>query len=108
LDELKIQVRILKTDLKFIQQNFKDLPIQNHHFYELMQHQIIRIAALGITGFDSPVAFNSIDEDTLKVSFIVRKKGVWGSAVKQGKAPIKDVINFMNQPGLFKPDEYRN
>ena len=62
LDELKKQVSILKTDLKFVQQNFKDLPIQNHHFYELMQHQIIRIAALGITGFDSPVAFNSIDE----------------------------------------------
>lgn len=62
LDELIKQVRVLKTDLKFIQQNFKDLPIQNHHFYELMQHQIIRIAAQGITGFDSPVAFNSIDE----------------------------------------------
>jgi cytochrome c peroxidase len=61
-DELKKQVRILKTDLKFIRQNFKDLPIQNHHFYELMQHQIIRIATQGITGFDSPVAFNSIHE----------------------------------------------
>ena len=62
LDELKKQVRILKTDLKFIRQNFKDLPIQNHHFYELIQHQIIRIATQGITGFDSPVAFNSIHE----------------------------------------------
>jgi len=60
--ELKKQVRILKTDLKFVRQNFKDLPIQNHHFYELMQHQIVRIAALGITGFDSPVAFDSMDE----------------------------------------------
>jgi cytochrome c peroxidase len=62
LNELKKQVRILKTDLKFIQQNFKDLPVQNHHFYELIQHQIIRVAAQGITGFDSPVAFNSINE----------------------------------------------
>jgi cytochrome c peroxidase len=62
LKELKKQVLILKTDLNFIKQNFKDLPVQNHHFYELMQHQIIRIAALGITGFDSPVAFNSIEE----------------------------------------------
>lgn len=62
LVELKNQVRILETDLKFVQQNFKDLPIQNHHFYELIQHQIIRIAVLGITGFDSPVALSSIDE----------------------------------------------
>ena len=60
--ELKKQVSILKTDLFFIKKNFKDLPVQNHHFYELIQHQIIRIATLGITGFDSPVAFNSINE----------------------------------------------
>ena len=40
LVEIKKQVRILKTDIKFIRQNFKDLPIQDHHFYELMQHQI--------------------------------------------------------------------
>ena len=62
LKELKEQIQILKTDLDLVKQNFKDLPIQNHHFYELMQHQIIRIAALGITGFDSPVALNSIEE----------------------------------------------
>ena len=60
--ELKKQAKILITDLNFIKQNFKDLPIQNHHFYELTQHQIIRIAALGITGFDSPVSFQSIQE----------------------------------------------
>ena len=60
--ELKKQAKILITDLNFIKQNFKDLPIQNHHFYELIQHEVIRIAVLGITGFDSPVAFNSINE----------------------------------------------
>lgn len=60
--EIEKQVSILKTDLLFIQKNFKDLPVQPLHFYELIQHQIIRIATLGITGFDSPVAFNSIEE----------------------------------------------
>lgn len=60
--QLNKEVKILKTDLLFVKQNIKDLPIQNHHFYELIQHQIIRIATLGITGFDSPVAFHSIDE----------------------------------------------
>jgi cytochrome c peroxidase len=68
--ELKKQIGILKTDLKFIRQNFKDLPIQNHHFYELMQHQIIRIATMGITGFDSPIAFNSIDETKYSIESI--------------------------------------
>jgi hypothetical protein len=71
---LKKQVNILKTDLKFVKQNFKDLPIQNHHFYELMQHQIIRIATLGVTGFDSPVAFNSVEEAIEKVKSLDSKQ----------------------------------
>jgi cytochrome c peroxidase len=62
LVDLKKQTKILTTDLLFIKNTIKEMPIQEHHFYELIQHQIIRIAALGITGFDSPVAFQSIEE----------------------------------------------
>ena len=60
--KLKSEIEILKTDLFFAKNNLKDLPIQNHHLYELLQHQIIRTAVMGITGFDSPVAFQSIPE----------------------------------------------
>ena len=60
--DLKKQTKILTTDLLFIKNTMKEMPIQEHHFYELIQHQIIRIAALGITGFDSPVSFQSIQE----------------------------------------------
>ncbi|MFM8738591.1 MAG: cytochrome-c peroxidase, partial [Cytophagales bacterium] len=62
LDQLREQVKILTTDLLFVKQNFGSLPVQDHHVYELIQHQIIRIATLGITGFDSPVALRSIGE----------------------------------------------
>jgi cytochrome c peroxidase len=62
LAKLKSEIEILKTDLLFVKNNLKDFPIQNHHLYELLQHQIIRTATMGITGFDSPVAFLSIKE----------------------------------------------
>jgi cytochrome c peroxidase len=62
LEDLKKQTKILTTDLLFIKNTMKEMPIQEHHFYELIQHQIIRIAALGITGFDSPISFQSIQE----------------------------------------------
>lgn len=62
LAKLKSEIEILKTELLFVKTNLKDLPIQNHHLYELLQHQIIRNATMGITGFDSPVAFQSITE----------------------------------------------
>ena len=82
--------------------------------YLKILNQIINMGGLGnyipMKAFNGEyeIRFNSIDEDTLKVSFLVRKKGAWGVEAKQGKAPIKDVISFMTFPGLFKPDEYRN
>jgi cytochrome c peroxidase len=62
ISALKKQIKILITDLQFVKKNSNDLPFQDHHFYELIQHQFIRIATLGITGFDSPVAQLSIQE----------------------------------------------
>lgn len=62
LTKLKSEIEILKTDLLFVKNNLRDFPIQNHHLYELLQHQIIRNATMGITGFDSPVAFQSLNE----------------------------------------------
>jgi cytochrome c peroxidase len=62
VDELRKQVKILITDLLFVKNSIRDMPIQDHHLYELLQHQIIRIATLGITGFDSPVSFQSVHE----------------------------------------------
>lgn len=62
LVKMKSEIEILKTDLLFVKSNLRDFPIQNHHLYELLQHQLIRNATMGITGFDSPVAFHSIKE----------------------------------------------
>jgi cytochrome c peroxidase len=77
--EISKQVNILKTDLLFVAQNFNQLPIQDHHFYELIQHQIIRIATLGITGFDSPVGFNSIDEAHASIQGIEEFYNLYGT-----------------------------
>ncbi len=60
--ELIKDSKVLITDLLFIKRMIKDLPIQDHHLCEILQHQIIRIATLGITGFDSPIALNSLTE----------------------------------------------
>ncbi|MCU0320793.1 MAG: hypothetical protein MUE72_00170 [Chitinophagaceae bacterium] len=79
--ELKKQTKILSTDLLFVKKTIQDMPMQDHHFYEMMQHQIIRIAALGITGFDSPVAFQSIQE----AGYSLQGIGEWYYAYCQSK-----------------------
>ena len=99
LVELKKQTKILSTDLLFVKKTIKDMPIQDHHFYELVQHQIIRIAALGITGFDSPVAFQSIEEANFSLSGIDEWYQLFCS-IKKTKinklliSQLNDAINF--------------
>jgi len=99
LTELKKQNKILITDLLFIKKTIKNLPIQDHHFYELMQHQIIRIAALGITGFDSPVGFQSIEE----AKFSLQGMNEWYHlyAKKTGKASNKALLSKIDNAILY-------
>lgn len=56
------EVRLLQTDLQFVKANLVHQPMLPRHAAELLQHQLIRIAALGISGFDSPIAALSITE----------------------------------------------
>lgn len=106
LSQLNKEIKILKADLLFVKQNIKDLPIQNHHFYELIQHQIIRIATLGITGFDSPVAFHSIDEAKYSIEGIqelymkyceINKEAINSTFIKLSK----EAISYISQNNNF-------
>lgn len=97
--ELKKQVDILKTDLFFIKMNFKDLPVQEHHFYELIQHQIIRITTLGITGFDSPVAFNSINEAQFSLIGIIENYKLYGKI--NSKKTDDSIVEIANKAILY-------
>jgi cytochrome c peroxidase len=99
LNELSKQTKILNTDLLFIKKTIKDLPIQDHHFYELVQHQIIRIATLGITGFDSPVAFQSVKEAGFTLEGINEWYRLFCSI--KNKNVNKQLINQINDAILF-------
>lgn len=55
-------VRALQTDLRFVLSQMPAQPMEEYHVYELIQHQLIRLATLGMTGFDSPVAQQSLPE----------------------------------------------
>lgn len=56
------EINLLITDLKFTVTHLKEQTITPRHLQELIQHQVIRIAALGITGFDAPLSQYSLPE----------------------------------------------
>jgi cytochrome c peroxidase len=61
-DELLNEINVLINDLRFVKKQIADISIQQYHFKELVQHQIIRIATTGITGLDAPLSKQSIPE----------------------------------------------
>ena len=62
VNEITNEIRMLQTDLRFVKTNMEHHAILPHHLQEIIQHQFIRIATLGISGFDAPVSKLSIKE----------------------------------------------
>ena len=60
--ELSVEIKLLQTDLRFMRKNMEYNNISANHIREMIQHQFIRIAALGITGFDAALSKLSLQE----------------------------------------------
>jgi cytochrome c peroxidase len=56
------EIKLLQTDLRFVKSNMAYNSIIPAHLYELLQHQLIRITTIGITGADAPLSKLSIAE----------------------------------------------
>lgn len=68
---LKNEIEILITDVLFMKKSLSETSIQAHHFYELIQHHIIRIATQGITGLDTPLSQYAMLEANFSIQSMV-------------------------------------
>ena len=66
-EELIRTIRILSGNFKQIEQYFSAITISNSHIIDASKMEVNRIMALGITGFDSPIAFQSIPEASVSL-----------------------------------------
>lgn len=64
-ESVKKQVLFLTQRLKMIQTNSRLADYKDYHFLWLLRNSIIRISTTGITGFDSPVLGQSLEESGL-------------------------------------------
>lgn len=100
LNMLKSQAKKTLQRIKLVQST-KKIDLKNHHLIWLMRDQIIRIASLGITGFDSPMG-NSLQDSresyfTLKELFkLNEKKFNDKNLAEQWKREINNAILELN------------
>lgn len=61
-DELLQQLALLKSNLFRLQKTALSLETTDAHIFDALRLQVFRVISLGISGFDSPIALNSIPE----------------------------------------------
>ena len=79
--ELSKEIGLLQTDIRFIKTNMQEMSILPGHVDEMLQHEFIRIAALGTSGFDAPLSKLSLQEadaalDGLQMVLTIYKPGI--------------------------------
>lgn len=82
-DELIKQVKLLQSNVGRLATTAATLETSDAHIFDALRLQLFRIIALGITGFDSPVAQNSIAETNASLKAIQEYVSVYRSEVNE-------------------------
>lgn len=82
---ISAEIRLLQTDLRFIKNNMEFQSILQNHIDEIIQHQFVRIAALGITGFDAAVSKLSLFEAKYSLESIERISNLFFNDISADK-----------------------
>lgn len=99
---LSDEIKLLQNDLKFCRSNMEQMRILPSHFKELTQQEMVRIAALGITGFDSPVAFYSLTETTAAIEGLTEMAAAFHPADQvKLKSIALDAIRYLHSNNDF-------
>lgn len=95
-EELTRSIKILIGNFKQVKQHLDAITISDAHVLDASKLEINRILALGITGFDSPIAFQSIPEAKISlnsVANLISKMNFESATSVQCKKEIKDLTN---------------
>lgn len=70
LDEIYLNASITEKRLQLIKNNTNLSFLKDHHILWMVRNEIIRIATTGVTGFDSPVLENSLEESRWAIATV--------------------------------------
>lgn len=90
------EIKILNGNFKQIKEHLSVITISNSHVLDASKMEINRILALGITGFDSPIALNSIPEaksSLASLKFLLPKMNFKTTESAQCEKDITTIIN---------------
>lgn len=100
-EELIREVNALIINVKHLKYTAEHNTFTDAHLWDALRLQLFRIAAMGIAGFDSPVAFLSMDETAAALEGVKEFVQIYGSQEELiGK--LDDAIAYLHQNPDFE------
>jgi cytochrome c peroxidase len=104
--ELLEEMGILSANLKRLEKVSQTNELTDASVFDAMRLQVFRIITLGITGFDSPVALNSIPEaitslETIKKQYTIYSENKVDSIFKIGLKTINEAKAYLKKHNKF-------
>jgi cytochrome c peroxidase len=84
--EIAKEARILNSVVTRLQALVRETEFNDENIFESMRLELLRMAALGLTGFDSPVCNNSIPEADAVLNGLEEMMGLYGSNMEHDGA----------------------
>ncbi|TRX31114.1 cytochrome-c peroxidase [Flavobacterium sp. ZT3R18] len=97
------EMGILNANLYRLEMVSKTNDLTDSSVFDAMRLEVFRIITLGITGFDSPIALNSLAEATTSLETIEKQLVIYGEDNQNGTALkiIKEGKNYLNKNSKF-------
>ncbi len=109
---LKTNVALTSTRLKFLHKNQTLQFLKEHHILWIIRDAVNRVALTGITGFDSPVKENSLQESQIvyeslkEIIVLFENKFIDKKLYSNWLNQLNKSIYFLNEPEFEKFDRY--
>ena len=98
-NEILLQIGILNANLNRLDYLSQSNQLTDSHIFDALRLEVFRIITLGITGFDSPIAQNSLPEAITSLETIEKQLTVYGDNKQSGIALkiVKDGNDYLNK-----------
>ena len=90
------EITILLNEIKLVREKLPELQIDHRRIFDALRLQMFRVIALGITGFDSPVANRSISEAAASITGIKDMLFIY-SHDQKAKPSIKKLLLLLDK-----------
>jgi cytochrome c peroxidase len=99
-EEVLHQAKVLQSNTGRLQQVTFNLQTTDAHIFDALRLEVFRILTLGISGFDSPVAQNSIPEAASSLKGVQKYYAIYENQLKNSNKALAERLHLLFQKTL--------